>query len=95
MGLARDTANLMVGQYFKKRRDLVEIFLVSASGLGICIMSLLLRCFTRDIGWRLGLQVGDPGHNQHCRVQIFKLEPNEDMQITFCYSNIKSKVTFH
>ena len=62
MGLARDTANLMVGQYFKKRRDLVEIFLVSASGLGICIMSLLLRCFTRDIGWRLGLQVGDPGH---------------------------------
>merc|ERR1719323_2867345 len=46
----------MVGQYFKKRRDLVEIFLVSASGLGICSMSLLLRCFTRDIGWRLGLQ---------------------------------------
>ena len=60
VGMARDTANLMVGQYFKKRRDLVEIFLVSGSGAGIATMSVFVRWVTREIGWRLGLQVG--GH---------------------------------
>ena len=57
MGMARDTATLMVGQYFKKRRELVEIFLVSGSGLGISAMSSWVRWVTREIGWRLGLQV--------------------------------------
>ena len=75
VGMARDTSNLMVGQwiviimmmikmmmsqvgqYFKKRRELVEIFLVSGSGLGIAAMSSWVRWVTREIGWRLGLQV--------------------------------------
>ena len=55
--MTRDTASLMVGQYFKRRREMVEIFLVSGSGLGISVMSTLLRLLVRDIGWRLGLQV--------------------------------------
>ena len=55
--MTRDTASLMVGQYFKRRREMVEIFIVSASGLGISVMSSLLRWLVRDIGWRLGLQV--------------------------------------
>ena len=55
--MTRDTATLMVGQYFKRRREMVEIFLVSGSGLGISVMSTLLRLLVRDIGWRLGLQV--------------------------------------
>ena len=57
VGMTRDTATLMVGQYFKRRREMVEIFLVSGSGLGISVMSTLLRLLVRDIGWRLGLQV--------------------------------------
>ena len=73
VGMARDTSTLMVGQwivmimimmmmsqvgqYFKKRRELVEIFLVSGSGLGIAAMSSWVRWVTREIGWRLGLQV--------------------------------------
>ena len=56
VGLTRDTSTLMVGQYFKRRRELVEIFLVSGSGMGISAMSLLLKSAMRDIGWRLGLQ---------------------------------------
>ena len=56
VGLTRDTSTLMVGQYFKRRRELVEIFLVSGSGMGISVMSLLLKGAVREIGWRLGLQ---------------------------------------
>ena len=55
--MTRDTATLMVGQYFKRRRELVEIFLVSGSGIGISVMSSILRWLVRDIGWRLGIQV--------------------------------------
>ena len=56
VGLTRDTATIMVGQYFKKRRELVEIFMVSGSGLGMSIMSLVLINTMQKIGWRLGLQ---------------------------------------
>ena len=58
VGMARDTSTLMVGQYFKKRRELVEIFLVSGSGIGLATMSTFVRWVTREIGWRLGIQVG-------------------------------------
>ena len=58
VGMARDTSTLMVGQYFKKRRELVEIFLVSSSGVGVATMSSFVRLVTREIGWRLGIQVG-------------------------------------
>ena len=56
VGLARDTSTLMVGQYFKRRREVVEIFLVAGSGFGISIMSLIMRGAMREIGWRHGLQ---------------------------------------
>ena len=56
VGLTRDTATIMVGQYFKKKRELVEIFMVSGSGLGMSIMSLVLMNTMPKIGWRLGLQ---------------------------------------
>jgi len=56
VGMARDTSTLMVGQYFKKRRELVEIFLVSSSGVGVATMSSFVRLVTREIGWRLGIQ---------------------------------------
>ena len=43
VALTRDAATLMVGQYFKRRRELVEIFLVSSSGLGISLMGELIQ----------------------------------------------------
>ena len=52
----RDTSTLMVAQYFKRKRESVEIVLVSGSGLGISIMSAFLKGAIRDVGWRLGLQ---------------------------------------
>lgn len=56
VGLTRDTSTLMVGQYFKRRRDLVEILLVSGSGLGLSSMSLFIKSAIRELGWRIGLQ---------------------------------------
>lgn len=40
--MTKDPATLMVGQYFKRRRNVVEIVLVSSTGLGLCSMSAFL-----------------------------------------------------
>ncbi|XP_076658010.1 uncharacterized protein LOC143362063 isoform X2 [Halictus rubicundus] len=56
VGLTRDCSTLMVAQYFKRRRELVEIFVVSGSGLGIAVMSAFIKGAISKIGWRLGLQ---------------------------------------
>lgn len=42
----------MVAKYFKKKRELVEIFVVSGSGLGIIFMTILLKCSVDSLGWR-------------------------------------------
>lgn len=57
VGMTRDCSTLMVGQYFKRRREFVEIFIVSGSGLGIAVMSSFIKTVIEAIGWRLGLQV--------------------------------------
>ncbi|XP_077258732.1 uncharacterized protein LOC143895487 isoform X2 [Temnothorax americanus] len=56
VGMTRDCSTLMVAQYFKRKRELVEIFIVSGSGLGIAIMSAFIKGAITKIGWRLGLQ---------------------------------------
>ena len=56
VSFVRDTSTLMVGQYFKRKREIMEIVVVSASGVGLCVMSHFLKTAIRDIGWRLGLQ---------------------------------------
>ena len=42
VGMIRDTAALMVGQYFKRRREAVEVVVVAASGVGVAVMSALV-----------------------------------------------------
>jgi len=43
VGMTRDCSTLMVAQYFKRRREFVEIFIVSGSGLGIAVMSSFIK----------------------------------------------------
>ncbi|KAL1492002.1 hypothetical protein ABEB36_012511 [Hypothenemus hampei] len=57
VGITRDCSTLMVAQYFKRKREFVEVFVVSGSGLGVAIMSILLKNMITSLGWRLGLQV--------------------------------------
>ncbi|XP_013778241.2 monocarboxylate transporter 12-like [Limulus polyphemus] len=55
LGVARETSNIMIGQYFKRRRELVELFVQSGTGVGIVIVSVLLINIIRLLDWRLGL----------------------------------------
>ncbi|XP_050427858.1 monocarboxylate transporter 10 isoform X2 [Adelges cooleyi] len=57
VGMTRDCSTLMVAQYFKRKREFVEIFIVSGSGLGIAVMSSFIKGAISAIGWRLGLQL--------------------------------------
>ncbi|KAJ6637004.1 Monocarboxylate transporter 12, partial [Pseudolycoriella hygida] len=56
VGITRDCSTIMVAKYFKKKREFVEIFVVSGSGLGIVFMTILLKCSVDSLGWRLGFQ---------------------------------------
>ena len=47
VAMTRDPATLMVGQYFKRKRELIEIILVSGSGLGIAAMSVFIKVVVR------------------------------------------------
>ena len=47
VAMTRDPATLMVGQYFKRKRELIEIILVSGSGLGIATMSVFVKVVVR------------------------------------------------
>lgn len=49
VGLTRDASGLMVGQYFKRRRDFVESVLVSASGMGIILMTIFMEFALRFV----------------------------------------------
>jgi hypothetical protein len=42
-GLAKETSSLMLGQYFKRRREFVEALVQSGSGLGITIFSVFFH----------------------------------------------------
>ncbi|KAL1455368.1 hypothetical protein WDU94_009467 [Cyamophila willieti] len=57
VGMTRDCSTLMVAQYFKRKREFVEIFIVSGSGFGITLMSVFIQGSITKIGWRLGLHV--------------------------------------
>lgn len=42
----------MVAQYFKKKREFVEIFVVSGSGCGMICMSIFYKNSIDSLGWR-------------------------------------------
>jgi hypothetical protein len=41
--MVREASSLIVGQYFKDRRELAEMFVLSGPGIGIIIFSSLYR----------------------------------------------------
>ena len=47
--MTKDPATLMVGQYFKRKRDIMEIVLTSATGLGLSSMAAFIMLSARYI----------------------------------------------
>ncbi|KAK6986506.1 monocarboxylate transporter 2 [Biomphalaria glabrata] len=55
-GLTIVTANIMVGRYFRKKRELAEMILVSGSGIGTALMATMFKHLIRAIDWMHGLE---------------------------------------
>ncbi|KAJ9600051.1 hypothetical protein L9F63_009668, partial [Diploptera punctata] len=55
-GLVRETSSLMLGHYFKRRREFVEMVVQTGAGVGIALFSVLYKEAVGKLGWRLGLQ---------------------------------------
>ncbi|XP_046363830.1 monocarboxylate transporter 13-like [Haliotis cracherodii] len=55
-GITIATANIMVGRYFRKRREVAEMILVGGTGVGTALMSVLFRELMSIVEWMHGLQ---------------------------------------
>ncbi|KAH8021347.1 hypothetical protein HPB51_015337 [Rhipicephalus microplus] len=48
VAMTRDTSMFMVGQYFKKRRELVELLLAAGTGIGVAVVPIfIVECIRR------------------------------------------------
>lgn len=71
VAMIRDPAVIIMGQYFKKKRQLVEIPFHASQGLGIAFMPLLITFCTRySISFRQPLSETDPYLLQVSRLEI-------------------------
>lgn len=52
VNVTRDCSTVMVAQYFKKRRELVEVFVVAGSGAGAAVMAWFYSRVIGAYGWR-------------------------------------------
>ncbi|XP_017775060.1 PREDICTED: monocarboxylate transporter 2-like [Nicrophorus vespilloides] len=55
-GIVRETSSLMLGHYFKRRREFVEMVAQAGTGVGVALFSVLYKEAVGKLGWRLGLQ---------------------------------------
>ncbi|XP_011868794.1 PREDICTED: monocarboxylate transporter 4-like [Vollenhovia emeryi] len=55
-GLVRETASLVLGNYFRKRREFVEMVVQAGTGVGIVLFSVVYKEALGKLGWRQGLQ---------------------------------------
>ncbi|KZC11886.1 Monocarboxylate transporter 14 [Dufourea novaeangliae] len=55
-GLVRETAGVVLGHYFRKRREFVEMVVQSGAGVGIVLFSVFYREAVGKLGWKRGMQ---------------------------------------
>ena len=57
VGISSNCSLIMIGQYFKRKRAIVEMITMSSTGLGLVISPTLQRLLIGRFGWRFGLQI--------------------------------------
>ncbi|XP_037961004.1 uncharacterized protein LOC119690083 [Teleopsis dalmanni] len=57
VAMVRESSTIMLGNYFKRRRQFVEMVAMSGEGVGIALFSVILKEGVGKTGWRLGLQI--------------------------------------
>lgn len=55
-GITVSTANIIVGRYFYKRRELAEMIMLSGTGVGAALSSFLIEDFVRTLEWTHAMQ---------------------------------------
>lgn len=105
--LVRDSAAVMIGHYFKRRRQFVEMIVMAGEGVGIALFSVILK---EGVGWAIwtiegvgsGVRfVGEVTWKAmsfwrcyYCREKLGMREERESSYLTFLRSEAKSQVAF-
>nr|CAH7727754.1 unnamed protein product [Callosobruchus chinensis] len=55
-GVVRETSTIVLGHYFKRRREFVEMVTQTGIGVGMALFSVLYKEAVGKLEWRLGLQ---------------------------------------
>ncbi|KAF5291585.1 hypothetical protein FQR65_LT01898 [Abscondita terminalis] len=55
-GIVRESAGLVLGHYFKRRREFVEMVAQAGAGVGMALFSVFYKEAVGKLGWRLGMQ---------------------------------------
>lgn len=55
-GITLNTANIIIGRYFRKKRELAEMIMLSGTGLGAALLAVLFRELYWKLEWRNALQ---------------------------------------
>lgn len=49
LGIVREAANIMVGSYFKRRRESVELVCLMGTGVGVALFNHFLQYVLRSV----------------------------------------------
>ncbi|XP_035710755.1 uncharacterized protein LOC118436541 isoform X3 [Folsomia candida] len=56
--MVRESSGVVLGEFFRKRRQFVEQVVMAGTGVGVTLFSLLYLSFTRHLEWGAGFRVG-------------------------------------
>ena len=56
--LVRESSSIVLGEYFRRRRQFVEQVVLAGTGVGVTLFSLLYLSLSRHIEWAHGFHIG-------------------------------------